>query len=488
MQDILFHLNKDGRVSIQVELRQHLVAAILSGHVVSDEALPSSRYLAKRLNISRNTVSIVYQGLVDDGYLISHERRGFFVDRAILSGNVMPEIGLGTNHQPENPPDWENMFRVRPSNQRNLNRPSDWQSYPYPFIYGQVDKDLFPIVEWRECSRQALGRKGLDAWAADSYTFDDPLLIEQIRSRLLTRRGIMADESQIMVTLGAQNALYLLSSLLIGAGSAVAMEDPGYQAARNTFLLKTPDVRPIPVDDQGMIVDERVGDCDFVYVTPSHHCPTTVTMPMDRRRALLEMASKHNFVIIEDDYEFETNYMYDPIPALKSLDENDRVIYVGSLSKSLFPGLRLGYLTGPKALIEEVRELRRLMLHHPPNNNQRTAALFLSLGYHDSLINKLHRVYRERWERMGDALHKHLPGCSEVPSFGGTSYWVNGPDGLDAEDLASRALEKGVVIEPGNTAFASPRPPKNFFRLAFSSIAAEKIEPGIEILAGLMEE
>ena len=488
IQDFLFHLDKDGRVSLQAELRQRLVSAILSNHIITGEALPSSRHLAKRLGISRNTVSIVYQGLVDDGYLVSHERRGFFVNEEILQGGVISVLGLPIAREPETPPDWTTMFKVRPSHQRNIYRPSNWQQYPYPFIYGQVDRDLFPIVEWRECSRQALGRKGLDAWAADSYTFDDPMLIEQIRSRLLPRRGILANETQILVTMGAQNALYLLGSLLIGAGSTVAMEDPGYQAARNIFQLKTPNVRPIPVDDQGMVVDERLAECDFVYVTPSHHYPTTVTMPLERRRELLRLACEHNFVIIEDDYEFETNYLYDPIPALKSLDEDDRVIYVGSLSKSLFPGLRLGYLAAPKPLIYEVRSLRRLMLQHPPNNNQRTAALFLSLGYHDSLINRLHRVYRTRWEQMGRSLEKHLPGCSEVPSFGGTSYWVGGPTGLDAEELAASALEKGVIIEPGIPTFANSNPPKNFFRLAFSSIAAEKIEPGIEILAGLVGE
>jgi GntR family transcriptional regulator/MocR family aminotransferase len=199
------------------------------------------------------------------------------------------------------------------------------------------------------------------------------------------------------------------------------------------------------------------------------------------------MAAKHNFIIIEDDYEFETNYLSDPIPALKSLDTNDRVIYVGSLSKSLFPGLRLGYMAGPKVLIDELRALRRLMLFHPPNNNQRTAALFLSLGYHDTLINRIHRVYRERWQQMGRSLEHHLPGSSQVPSFGGTSYWINGPHGLDSEHLAIQARQYGVIIEPGVATFANPEPPKNYFRLAFSSIAVKKIEPGIKIIAGLID-
>ncbi|MBT3557297.1 MAG: PLP-dependent aminotransferase family protein [Rhodospirillales bacterium] len=494
MQDVIFHLKRDGTSSIQAELRQQLVAGILGGQIPTGEPLPSSRLLAKRLSISRNTVSIVYQALVDDGYLLSMERRGFFVNPDIRDASMTARsanngsVSESSAAPSANAPDWPSMFQVLPSAQRNINRPSDWQSYPYPFIYGQVDKDLFPIVEWRECSRQALGRKGLDAWAADSYNSDDPLLIEQIRTRLLPRRGIMADEDEILVTLGAQNALYLLSSLLVRPGVKVAMEEPGYQAARNAFLLKSNDLQSMPLDQEGLIVDERLNDCSFVYVTPSHHYPSTVTMSLARRRALLDAATDYGFVIIEDDYEFETNYLSEPIPALKSLDRDDRVIYVGSLSKSLFPGLRLGYMVGPRQLISEVRALRRLMLHHPPNNNQRTAALFMALGYHDTLIKRLHKVYRERWQKMGEALEKHLPNSSDVPSFGGTSYWVRGPKGLDSEELAARALEKGVVIEPGHMTFARTRPPKNFFRLAFSSISAEKIEPGIKIIRQLIDE
>jgi GntR family transcriptional regulator/MocR family aminotransferase len=137
-------------------------------------------------------------------------------------------------------------------------------------------------------------------------------------------------------------------------------------------------------------------------------------------------------------------------------------------------------------LVAELRALRRLMLRHPPSNNQRTIALFISGGYYDSLVHRLQRVYRARWEAMGAALQTALPDMATTPSFGGTSYWVRGPDGLDAEALAARALENGIVIEPGTIFFAGPEPPRNCFRLGFSSIPAEKIEPGIEALAQII--
>jgi len=206
MRDALFQVERNGHSSIQSQIRKMLVSAILAGQLPSGDPLPSSRRMAKTLGVSRNTVILAYQGLVDDGYLQSRERSGFFVDDSIRAG--LPSDAAALVHQEAGTDaaastiDWDVRFRVQPSHQINLSKPRDWQSYPYPFIYGQVDQGLFPIAAWRECSRQALGRKGMDTWTSDAYTLDDPLLIEQIRTRLLPRRGIMVEENNILVTLG----------------------------------------------------------------------------------------------------------------------------------------------------------------------------------------------------------------------------------------------------------------------------------------------
>ncbi len=462
-----------------------LVTAILDGQLPTGVPLPSSRKMAKILGVSRNTVVLAYQGLVDDGYLTARERSGFYVNQEIRGGRAACR-----SQQPAAVNDssfWAHRFRVRPARQKHVKKPLDWQSYTYPFISNQVDQTLFPIAAWRECSRQALGKRGMDAWTSDTSGSDDPSLIEQIRTRLLPRRGILASEDQVLVTLGAQNALYLLASLLITRTTRVAIEDPGYPDARNIFTLKTDRILPIAVDEHGLPVDDRLDDCDYVYVTPSHQSPTTSTMPLDRRQVLLERAETRDFIIIEDDYESETNYVSEPTPALKSLDEAGRVVYVGSLSKTLFPGLRLGYLVAPAELIAEARALRLLMMRHTPNNNQRTVALFLSLGHHDTLIHRLHRTYRARWEAMSEALHRHLPDSAQAPTFGGTSFWVRGPEWLDADLLSEEIRGEGLIIEPGSVFFAASDPPKNFLRLGHSSIALEKIEPGIELLAEVIE-
>ena len=141
------------------------------------------------------------------------------------------------------------------------------------------------------------------------------------------------------------------------------------------------------------------------------------------------------------------------------------------------------FWSGRRPFVEEARALRRLMVRHAPNNNQRTAALFLSLGHHDTLIRRLHKAYRTRWEIMGAAFQTHMPESARIPSFGGTSFWVAGPQALDSETLAKQAAARGIVIEPGRIHFGADNAPDNFFRLAFSSIDEKKIEPGIRLLA-----
>ena len=487
MRDWLVHIRRSEYSSLQTQIREALVSAILDGQLTREEPIPSTRKMAKSLAVSRNTVVLAYQGLLDDGYLMARQRSGYYVGEKALESV--------TRQKPQAKPkplhgsvDWTARLVKDPAAQENISKPLDWQSYTYPFIYGQVDHNLFPLAEWRDCARQALGKKWLGSWTNDTWASDDPLLVEQIRRRILPRRGIMASDDEILVTLGAQNALYLLSSLLVDGNTRVAMEEPGYPDMRNIFQLKTKHVALVPVDEKGLTLSETLGEAQLVFTTPSHQFPTTVTMPLERRMELLKLASKRDFIIIEDDYEFETNYVNEPCPALKSLDDEGRVIYVGSLSKTLFPGLRLGFLVGPKKLVAEARALRRLMVRHAPNNNQRTAALFLSLGHHDTLIRRLHRAYRTRWEIMGAALQHYMPDASRIPSFGGTSFWVKGPEGLDSEVLGKAAAAKGILIEPGRIDFGAANPPRNYFRLGFSSIDEKKIEPGVRLMSELLRQ
>lgn len=479
MRDALYHLERARPATLQAQIREILIEAIRNGQLRAGDPVPSTRAMAARLQVSRNTVTLAYQTLGAEGFLASRERSGFYVDPSAVDG-------MAERPAPEHPSgriDWGPRLAVLPGRQRIVDKPASWQKQPYPFIYGQVDREVFPIAEWRDCVRQAMGTRWIDAWSEDRYSADDPLLVEEIAHRVLPLRGIAAAPDEILVTLGAQNALYLIAALLIRPETGVAIEDPGYPDLRNICALRTASVRTLPVDAEGVDFEGRTDGAGLVFVTPSHQHPTTVTMSLARRKALLAAARAGDMVIVEDDYEFETNYSGTPLPALKSLDEDGRVIYVGSLSKSLMPGLRLGFLVADARLVAELRALRRLMLRHPPGNNQRAAALFLANGHFDVLVRRIHRVYRDRWHVMGEALSRHLPGWAQRPGFGGSSYWLTGPEALDSQALAAAALAEGVVIEPGAHFFAEPSTGARNLRLGFSSIPAERIEEGVRRLA-----
>lgn len=492
MWERLFAHHARPNLSLQGQIRAMMVSAILDGQLPADLPLPSSRDLADRLGVARNTVVLAYEQLVAEGFIVARQRSGYFVNPDILGGRVRHAAPRGAPPSESVPsaqrrgPRWAARFRVRPSEQRNIVKPHDWQRYPYPFLYGQFDPTLFPTAEWRECCLKALSVVDIRSWAPDLIVHDDELLIEQIRTRVLPRRGVFAAADEIVITVGAQHALYLLADLFVSADTRVGIEDPCYPDARNIFLARTAHIRPIAVDGEGLPVGDALSGLDYVLVTPSHQCPTTVTMPLARRHQLLAAAEKHDFVVIEDDYETENSFRDEPIPALKSLDRDDRVIYIGSLSKTFAPGLRVGYIVAPAAVIAELRGLRRLMLRHPAAFVQRAFALFLSLGHYDALLRRLSHAYHERALAMASGLHAYLSSYGLAAIAGGSSCWVQGPLDLDAERLAVAAEQAGVLIEPGSVFFADPNPPRHCFRLGFSATGVERIEPGLRVLGNVI--
>lgn len=504
----LFERSARPGMSLQRQIREMLVAAILDGHLPAGVAIPSSREMAEQLSVARNTVVLAYQQLTDEGYLIARERSGCFVNPAVLAdaagraarpsaGGFGGDGGNGGNraegrgnHPAAAAPDWASRLRLRPAAQRSIVKPADWQAYPYPFLYGQFDATLFPTADWRECCLKTLSVLDIRDWAPDQINRDDESLVQQIRTRVLPRRGVWASADELIVTVGAQHALYMVADLLVRDGTRVAIEDPGYPDARNIFAARTSMLLPLAVDAQGLPVDERLHGIDYVYTTPSHQCPSGVTMPLARREALLRRAEAQDFVIIEDDFESENRFDGPPEPALKSLDRADRVIYIGSLSKVLAPGLRVGYVVAAPALIEEIRALRRLILRHPPAFIQRAFALYLSLGHFDAQLRRLALAHRERHAAVQAGLARHLPGCRSLPVAGGGSCWLALPEGIDAVELGRQAALRGVVIEPGDVFYHAERPPGGFVRLGYQSIRVEAIEPGLkvlgEVLAGML--
>lgn len=474
-------------LSLQGQIREMLVSAILDGQLKPNTSVPSSRELATELCVGRITVVLAYQQLVDEGYLVSRERKGHFVSAALLGERIQVR-GAGDHPPGQTPIAWAARLQQHPSNQRSIVKPSNWQKSPYPFLYGQFDESLFPTAAWRECCLKALSVLDIRDWAPDQITRDDESLVEQICTRVLPRRGVWATPDQLIVTVGAQHALYMVADLLMRNRTRVGIEDPCYPDARNIFVNRTAQIVALPVDDHGLVIDDQLRELDYLYTTPSHQCPTGVTMPLHRREELLRLADATDLVIIEDDFESENNFSGNPIPALKSLDRSDRVIYVGSLSKSMAPGLRIGYIVAAPALITELRALRRLMIRHPSSFIQRSLSLFISLGYNDAHLKRLAQAQKERGAIVLEALARHAPQCTVAPMSGGGSCWVQLPDHVPATELAERAAERGVLIEPGDVFFQSEQPAGHFFRLGFQSINARVIDEGIVTLAGVIKE
>jgi GntR family transcriptional regulator/MocR family aminotransferase len=475
--ELLLQLDPDSKDSLQTQIVAQLSLAIAKGTIPLNSPMPSSRHLATQLGVGRNTVMLAYQRLLDDGLIVTHPRRGYFVNPDVERTRILERY---QDIEPSHHIDWNTRLAEKPSQWQALRKPKDWQLAPYPFVYGQMSADLFPIQPWRECARDAVSVRAIKSWAVDRIDHDEPLLLEQIRTRLLPKRGIFVEDQAIMLTVGAQHALYMIAELLWRKASvSVGIENPGYSDLRRLIERLGAQAKPLAVDSDGLITDAQLIDCDYVCVTPSHQSPTTVTLPHARRQELLHSASQHDFVVIEDDYESEFNFHTRPEPALKSMDTEGRVIYVGSVSKTLAPGLRMGYIVASPELIEELRGLRRLMLRHPAANNQLSVALFLARGYHDALVSKLFKIYQKRRALLVTCLEQELPELQIQASLGGSALWIKAPDSIDTEQLALKAKELGVIVEPGAIHFAEPNPPKNFLRMGFSAIGEGSIAEGV---------
>lgn len=467
-------IDRDSPEPLQRQLRRALIAAIHDGKLLPGQKMMSSRAFAQQLGIARNTATAVYDELIARGYLEAQPRRGCFV-AARGRGVVRPMVSSSAVR-------WENRIITHPSHLNHIRKPMNWQDYPFPFIFGQVDPRLFPLNAWRACSRDALGRASADWWAADRAVEDDPMLIEQIRTRILPERGIYAHPEEILITLGTQEGFYLIAQLLAGAGKRVGCEMPGYPDARFILEISGATITPLPIDAEGARIAPGLG-LDLAVLTPGAHCPSMVAMSDPRRDQILARASQDDFLIVEDDYEGEVSF--GPDLALKSRDRDGRVIYLGTFSKVLAPGVRVGFLVAPEPLVTEARWLRRLMHRSAPLNNQRMTAIFLAEGHYRTLVRKLRAAHAERWYLVMEHLPTLLPGFrAPDPCHGGSSIWLECPEGVDSRDLIRVALAEGVLLENGDPFVASDQAGR-FLRLGLSLIETAAIVPGMRKLGAI---
>ena len=497
MYENMIKVERGTRETLQLQIRRQIAVGIVNRQYSLDHPLPSIRRLAHDLEVSVTTVALAYEGLKQDGFVEVRKGAGYFVNPEVLSdagaASAVPLPGE-TRTRGRGPADdavassaefdFTAFFRGRSFNLPRVVKPADCLArYRYPFVCGLIDPSLFPINSWRACVRDSNNVIELENWATDYSSVDDELLVEQLIQRVLAKRGIVARPEHVLVTVGAQQALHLALRLLMSVGETLGVEDPGYPDVINMARIEGIAVERLPVDRRGLMVSEALDRCRCLFVTPSHQFPTTVTMPLERKLALLERTQRNGQFVIEDDYEADISFNMIPPPALKSLDGWGNVVYTGSLSKSLLPGLRIGYMVANPEFIREARALRHHFLRHPAVNNQKSVALFMQRGYYDRLVARITAVYKKRCAEMHRALERHFPGASTPPEYGGGSIWLRLPEDADAGVLAERVREKGVYFETGGFTFADERNNRNYIRLGYSAISRALIADGIARIA-----
>lgn len=495
----LFYLEKNDGQSLQDQIYGLFIRRLFHKQLLPGQELPSTRVLAKHLKVSRNTVLAAYEKLMDYGYVSSHPRRGYFFNDPLP---FISEIDWSRKRPDDNNTLKENQQKPDlPINyivnrHRLLSKPQSWRDFKYPFICGQVDENLFMHQEWQECCRILNHKSFLNQWIDDKIDQDDTALIEAIHQQVLPKRGIQCGPECILVTQGSQQSLYILAQLLMKPGLTLALETPCYPDAYQLFEYYGVRLCRVPVQDQS-IKNYHWPKADFYYVMPSHQCPTQRTMSLEERRNLLDHCyGKHRW-IIEDDYDYELNFNHQPLPAIKAMDTENAVLYLGSFSKIVAPGLRLGFMVVPETLVNEARVLRRMMMRHPCGYLQRAVALFIKRGYYDQQINCLLNAYADRYRCLMSRLEQFNLPLHISPLSGGSSIWVKFQTSefksksihAPVRVLLSRASEAGVYFEPGDVFYTGLEIEKNFTaRFGFSAINKACIQEGLVQLEPILNQ
>ena len=379
-------LDRGADVPLQAQLYQRIRTAIADGRLPRGERLPSARGLAAQLGVARGTVDAAYARLAGEGYLLSRGPAGTIVSPALHPRAARPAPAVAPEAAAD--PAWT---PVRP---------------PLPFRMGLPALDLFPRALWARLTARAARRLG-SAGLAYPDPAGWPALREAITAYLAVSRGLVCRPSQVIVTGGYQAAVSLIARLLLRGGDRVWFEDPGYALARQALVAASADPVPVPVDGEGLCVElarARWPEARLAVVTPAHQSPLGVALSLPRRQALLAWAAASGGWILEDDYDSEFHYLGRKLPALKSLDDADRVIYAGSFSKTLFPGLRLGYLVVPAALVGPVTAAVRLFNHGEAGLAQAVVADFMTEGHFARHLKRMRGVYAARRTALADAL------------------------------------------------------------------------------------
>jgi GntR family transcriptional regulator/MocR family aminotransferase len=432
------HVRVDGRGDRTRQVYQQVRAAIADGLLRPGEAVPSSRELARRLGVARNTVTLAYDRLTAEGFLRSRVGAGTFVCAEGLSPVSRPPADSPLRPQPV----WD-----------TINGGPDMSTVvaEYDFRSGIPDASRFPFATWRALLSEQI-RTTTVGRGAHIGAEGVPALRAAIARHVGVSRGVRADPEDVLVTSGSQQAIDLVGRVLLAPGDVVAVESPGYPPPWGAFTALGCRVVAVPVDAEGLVVDALPADARLVYVCPSHQFPLGMVMSLRRRRALLDWAERVDAAIIEDDYDSEFRFGGRPLEPLHRLDSTGRVLYVGSLSKVLLPTLRLGFVIAPPPLHEALRKAKHVADWHTSVPLQAAAATFIEQGHLARHIRRMRGVYTARHLAIQEGLAGSLAAHLElIPSAAGLHIAARlrapADEHVDTE-IVARAEGRGVVLQP----------------------------------------
>lgn len=418
LSDICLH--KGG--GLQRQLYQALVERILSGRIPGGAQLPASRQWAADLGVSRNSVSAVYEQLRSEGFLASRQGSGFYVREDL-------------HHLPKTltPPSLARSLNAPPAKLAQAFKSAHGPHANLPFTPGLPDLDAFPIKVWNRLLHQQESRICVRG-------YDEPAgylpLRRALQAYLRESRGVRCHEDQILITAGAQQGLSLIADVLLAPSDTVLIENPGYRGARGALGRLGRTLVPVPLTaQQALDIEalEHLPPARVLYCTPTHQYPMGGILEIGQRLALLDWARRTETWIIEDDYDSEFHFVGKPVAALQGLFDETPVLYVGSFSKTLMPGLRLGYLVVPDGLIDNFRQMKRFTSGESPLLTQAVTAEFMQGGHFISHLRKMRHHYHGKWQRFHHLLETHFAGrLQPVAESAGMHLVVTG----EIDDLA----------------------------------------------------
>jgi GntR family transcriptional regulator/MocR family aminotransferase len=461
------------------QLSEWFRRAIMDGRLRPGQRVPSTRSLAKELNISRIPVLSAYEQLYAEGYLETFIGAGTCVARAIPGEAFVPAQRTAQPKKSQSAP-----RRISRRVAALKTAPQTWADNQGAFRIGLPALDHFPSMAWSKLLHRHARNPPIGHMVYGSPMGHLPLR-EAIAEYLSTVRAVRCDASQVLITTGSQQGLQICAHALLEAKDRVWMEDPGYPGARQALRTAGADIVPVPVDDEGLNVDAgiRLGkNALAIYISPSHQFPLGVTMSAARRMQLLNWAARTGAWIIEDDYDSEYRFGGRPLASLQGMDADDRVIYVGTFSKVMFPALRVGYVVAPKDLIEAFATVRDAFDTFSSTLYQAALADFITEGQFARHIRRMRALYLERRTALLDAIDQHMDGKLEViGTHAGMQLTALLPRGVDDVALSIETAKLGIATRPLSICYAKP-PKRGGVLLGYSGVSAVEIRDGVRKL------